>query len=268
MLPINHSERPLIEPQEVVKELASRRGLKPEELKVPEYMLLSLSAGVTPLLIKELRAKRIPWIYKARSLFIGRISREVVGIIWAAPGAPLTAMIAEDLIVCGAKVLIGIGLFAAIQPEIRVGDLIIPTLAVRGEGLSHYYLPKEIEAVPDRKLVEVIKASCEDLDVKYSMGPIYTTDAPYRETKSMIERLQKERILGIDMETSALFSIGVYRKVKTACILVASTNLSRIRSIGFYAEELNEPVLKAIAVCKKSVRKILKRKMKNKFPKR
>lgn len=253
MLPINYPEKSLIEPREVVKELASRRGLKPEDLKVPEYILLSLSVGVTPLLIKELRAKKAPWIYRARPLFIGEISGKAIGIIWAAPGAPLTAMIMEDLIACGAKVLIGIGLFAAIQPEIKVGDLIIPTLAIRGEGTSHYYLPKEVKAVPDRELVKIIKASCEDLGVRYFVGHIYTTDAPYRETKSMIERLRKGHILGIDMETSALFSVGMYRKVKTACILVASTNLARIRSIGFYAEELNEPVLKAIIVCKKSI---------------
>lgn len=223
---------------------------------MPEYVLLSLSVGATPLLIKELRAKEAPWIYKARLLFIGRISGKSVGVIWAAPGAPLTAMVIEDLIACGARVLIGVGLFAAIQPEIRVGDLVIPTLALRGEGTSHYYLPREIKAVPDREIIEVIKASCDDLGVKYFVGPIYTTDAPYRETRTMIKRLEKEHVLGIDMETSALFSVGIYRKVKTACILVASTNLARTRSIGFYAREMSESMLEAIAVCKRSIERL------------
>ena len=127
-------------------------------------------------------------------------------------------MVIEDLIVCVARVFIGIGLIAAIQLHIKVGDLIIPTLAVRGEGTSNYYLHKEIKAVPDQEFINAIKVSCDHLGVKYFMGYIYTTDAPYRETKSMIRHLQKAHILGIDMETSAIFSVGIYRKVKTACI--------------------------------------------------
>ena len=256
MLPVNYSERSLIDPQEAVKRLASYQGLELEDLKVPEYVILSLSVGITPLLIKELKAKKTPWIYRVRPLWVGRVSGKSVAIIWSAPGAPLTAMVAEDLIACGAEVLVGLGLFAAIQPKIRIRDLVIPTLAVRGEGTSYYYLSEEVKAVPDRNILETIKASCKELGLKYSLGSIYTTDAPYRETRTMIEQLQKERLLGIDMETSALFSIGIYRKVKTACILIASTNLTRTKSIGFYAEELNESILKAIAVCKKLIEKL------------
>ena len=85
MLPVNYSVNSLIEHKDVVEELASRLGLRQEDLRVPKYMLLSLSVGITPLVVRELRARTAPWIYKARPLFIGKISDKA----WELFGPPL-----------------------------------------------------------------------------------------------------------------------------------------------------------------------------------
>jgi nucleoside phosphorylase len=143
----SYDEEPLIPPHRAVEELARRRGLRLEELRTPEWMLLSLSVGATEPLVKETRARERPWIYRARPLYIGELWGEAIGVIWAAPGAPLAAMVLEDLIACGAKLFIGLGLLGAIQPEIEVGDIVIPTLALRLEGTSHHYLPPDVEEV-------------------------------------------------------------------------------------------------------------------------
>jgi len=93
--------------------------------------------------------------------------------------------------------------------------------------------------------------------VKYYVGPICTTDAPYRVTRSKIDYLRGRGVLGFDMESSAIFAIGIYRKVRVGCILVASSNLTQPKpTMGFYTEKLREAMLKAAKISIEATRKL------------
>ncbi len=155
---------------------------------------------------------------------MGCTDRTDVGIIWASPEAPLAAIVMEHLIACGAKYVTGIGLVAAIQPDVGIGTLDISTRAIRGEGASYYYLPMNVEAVPDKDVMQALRRACKGLNIDCIEGDVYTTDAIHRETRKLIETLRSRNVIGIDMETSAIFAVVMYRKVKTSCILVVSTN--------------------------------------------
>ncbi len=255
-LEFDYLEKDVDGPRKAVEELARMSGLDIQALYVPKIAILSLSVGITELLAKRFGAREAPWIYRARPLYIGSANGVDVGIIWASPGAPLAAMVMEHLIACGAKCILGIGLIATIDPRIEVGTLIIPTKAIRGEGTSYYYLPEDIDAIPSEEVVAAIERACKELGVKYTKGPIYTTAAIHRETRKLIEALRSRGVLGIDMETSAIFAVGIYRKIKTGCILVTSTNVSRMRSIGFYSETLKESISEAIEVLKEAIKSI------------
>lgn len=252
----NCAEKPLISPQQSIRMIAKRSHLRLKDLKVPRCILLSLSVGATQPLIKETKAKEVAWIYRARPLYVGDASGIPVGIIWAAPGAPLAAMVIEDLIACGARLFIGVGLLGAIQPSINVGDYVVPSSAVRDEGTSYHYLPKNVGALSNKGIIRALKDSCEEFRVGYYVGPIWTTDAPYRETKSKIEYFQRKGVLGVDTESSAIFSLGLCRRVKVGCMLVASTNLtqSRAATIGFYNERLEDAMLRAVRICAEVIR--------------
>lgn len=253
----NYTEKPLISPRQSIEMIAKSRRSKLKDVKVPKYILLSLSVGATHLLIRETKAEEVTWIYRARPLYVGSISGNLVGMMWAAPGAPLATMIMEDLIACGAKLFIGVGLLGAIQPSINVGDYVIPSLAVRDEGTSYHYLPKDVKAFSSKKVIHFLKDSCEEFKAKYYIGPIWTTDAPYRQTKSKINYFQQKGVLGVDMESSAIFSLGIYYKLKVGCILVASGNLTRPRAtMGFYTEKLRDTMLEAIKISAKAIRKL------------
>jgi uridine phosphorylase len=237
--------------------IANRLHLKLKDLKVPKYIFLSLSVGAIQPLIKETKAEEVVWIYRARPLYVGNVSGNPVGIIWAAPGAPLATVVMEDLIACGAKLFIGIGLLGAFQPSINVGDYIIPSWAVRDEGTSHHYLPENIKARSSKKIIHALQNSCEEFKVRYCIGPIWTTDAPYRETKSTINFFQGKGILGVDAESSAIFSLGIYRKVNIGCLLVASTNLTHPRAtLGLYTKSLEDAMLRAVRISTRALRRL------------
>ncbi len=181
----NFREKPITTPRQSIKRRAQRLGLMLKDVECPRTVLLSLNVGATPALIQKTRAREIPWVYAARPLHVGKVGRKSVAVIWAAPGA----------------------------------------MAVREEGTSQHYLPPRVEAKADTKLVAVLSESCGELGVQCHAGPVWTTDAPYRENPSKIAHFRRKGILGVDMESSALFSIGIFHRMRVATILAASSNL-------------------------------------------
>lgn len=251
----NYSEPPLKTPEQSVRLRAKAYGLKMEDLKVPKYVVLSLTVVATGLLVERFDAKSVPWIYRARPLYIGEVEDIPVGVIWAAPGAPLATLAMEDLVACGARVFIGVGLLGAIQPNIQIGDFIIPVEAVRDEGTSLHYLPKDVKAVPSENVASALKDACKKFGAKCRIGPVWTTDAPYRETESKMKRFKTQGVLGVDMETSAIFSLAIYRNVKAGCVLVTSDNLTTLTSVrGLENRDLKQAMEKAVKIIMESVK--------------
>lgn len=255
----NYSESPLITPRQSLRRKAEALGLEVKDLRVPRCVILSLTIIAVKPLVNCINAKEVSWIYRARPLYVGKAKDSSVGLIWAAPGAPLATFVMEDLIACGARMFVGVGLCGATQPNIRIGDLIIPTEAIRDEGTSYHYVPKDAEAIPNREVVNALQNACKMLEEKYLIGPVWTTDAPYRETKSKIEFFKAKGVLGVDMETSAIYSLAIYRKVKVGCILVTSDNLaipipSAIPSArGLETKETRQAIEKAVRIAMEAI---------------
>ena len=118
-------------------------------------------------------------------------------------------------------------------------------------------LHKNVEALPSKGIIHALKDSCRESKVRYYVGPIWTTDAPYRETRSKINYFQRKGILAVDQESSAIFSVGIYRKVRVGCILVASTNLTQPKAtIGFYKEMLRDEMFRVAETSTKTIVKL------------
>ncbi len=120
------------------------------------------------------------------------------------------------------------GLIGALQPEISIGDIIVPTAAFRGEGASQYFVDKAYPAVADFRLLQTISAILEKVfrntETELHYGPIYTTDAFAAETKEFLEEWSSRRLLGIEMETSAIYVLASLYGMKAASIHIVSDN--------------------------------------------
>lgn len=126
----------------------------------------------------------------------------------------------EELIACGAKYFIRIGSAGACQPQIDIGDLIISTGAVREEGASRMYVSENYPAVACFNLVRVIADTSKELGYKTFMGITRSHDSFYIDDE--LERMKlwnSKKVLGSDMETSAIYTIGSLREVSVASIL-------------------------------------------------
>jgi len=141
-------------------------------------------------------------------------------------GAPMAALTMEKLIALGAKRIILFGWCGAIAKELHVGDVVVPHLALSGEGTSGYYLSQDEQVGPDKVLRDGIVSTLSSNEIETHCGCVWSTDAVYREKRSSLTALHKENgVTAVDMEFSALCSVAHFRGVQFAAVLVVSDEI-------------------------------------------
>ncbi|MGK5543379.1 nucleoside phosphorylase [Streptomyces sp. URMC 127] len=140
-------------------------------------------------------------------------------------GAPAAALVLEQLISLGTTRIITVGTAGSLQPDLRAGDVVACTRALRDEGLSHHYLAPSRYAHPSSvltdHLVQILRAS--GLTVR--QGPGWSTDAPYRETHGEVSTYSSDGILTVDMEAAGVFAVAEHRGVSAAALFVVADSL-------------------------------------------
>ena len=161
------------------------------------------------------------------TVYMGNHSASTVSIAGPLIGAPYAVMMLENLIAWGARQFIFFGWCGAISHKVKIGDIIVPTSAIIDEGTSkHYTTNSNLVATPSTSVLKKIKTSFNNKNIDFHEGLVWTTDAIYRETREKVEYFQKKNVLAVEMEASALFTVGKFRNVKTAGILAVSDDLS------------------------------------------
>jgi uridine phosphorylase len=143
-------------------------------------------------------------------------------------GAPYAAMVAETLIAWGVRTILFIGWCGAVSPVLGIGDLVVPTSAVIDEGTSPHYVAGISAAGPSEPLMRQVAEACAAEGVCARLGTVWTTDAVFRETCDKVARYQRDGVLAVEMECSALFTVGGFRGIEVAALLVVSDDLSSL----------------------------------------
>ena len=136
--------------------------------------------------------------------------------------APDTAMTTEILCAAGAEILVRIGSCGSLQDHVKIGDLVIVTGAIRGEGTTGYYVPKNFSTLAHPDIVSGLQQAAESLQVRYHLGRIFTTDALFQETPELIQELREQNVSSIDMVTSTFLTIAQLREKKAGAMLAVS----------------------------------------------
>ncbi|MFZ5764343.1 MAG: nucleoside phosphorylase [Thermodesulfobacteriota bacterium] len=149
-------------------------------------------------------------------------------LFWAGPalGAPAAVLVLEKLIALGARTIVVYGLCGSLHPDLRVGDVLLPTWALSEEGTSAHY-PGPSPPCSNRDLRGKLASLLADDGHDLCQGPIWTTDAPYRETKEKVDSCAGQGIMAVDMEYSALCRVAFFRNVDLAAVMLVSDELWR-----------------------------------------
>ena len=203
-------------------------ALSPGE--IGEYVLLPGDPARSDIVATYLDDAKLMANNREHRTFTGYYKGVKVSVTSTGMGCPSAAIAAEELINIGAKALIRIGSSAALDPNIRIGDLMISRAAMKNEGTSRFYVPDSFPAVPDLELtwalIETAREMCKPTGEAVYVGINSSDDAFYVETPEFLDQLRKYKIMNIEMESSALYTIGHLRGVRTACICGTSGNLT------------------------------------------
>ena len=182
-----------------------------------------------------------------RQLFISRLylaRHRAIPFALVGPlvGSPYAVMVLETLITWGARKIIFLGWCGAVSKRINIGNVILPTAAIIDEGTSRHYIDDSLcVSYPSDSLTENIRTKMKEEKVEFQEGTVWTTDGIFRETAAKVTAHQNNNVLGVEMELSALFSVGKYRNVDVGGLLVVSDDLSSLQwQPGFKDERFKD----------------------------
>lgn len=140
-----------------------------------------------------------------------------------AVGAPMATLCLEKLIALGARRVVLYGWCGSLVPDVRVGDLLLPTEALSEEGTSAHYQPTPAPLAD--ALHGLLISGLTALGHSVRLGAIWTTDAFYRETREKVADYGRRGILAVDMEYAALRTVAAFRGIFLAAVMLVSDEL-------------------------------------------
>lgn len=158
--------------------------------------------------------------------YTGRYKGVPISVQTTGMGAPSAAIVAEELISLGARVLLRVGTCGAADEALAPGDLVIAQGAVPLDGATRQYLEGLPYApLPDPLLFRALWAQAEAKGYPHHVGLVATEDAFYATTPEGARRFARYGVLAFEMEASVLFLLGQMRKVKAGAILTVSNRI-------------------------------------------
>ncbi len=138
-------------------------------------------------------------------------------------GSPNAATIMDLLTAIDPEAVLFLGKCGGLKRKNKIGDLILPIAAIRGEGTSNDYLPPEVPAMPAFSLQRAVSSTIRAYDLDYWTGTCYTTNRRVWEHDEKFKKyLRDTRAMAIDMETATVFATGFFNEIPTGALLLVS----------------------------------------------
>lgn len=148
-----------------------------------------------------------------------------ISIINFGMGSPMAATVMDLLTAISPKAVLFLGKCGGLKRKIKLGDLILPIAAIRGEGTSNDYFPPEIPALPSFRLQRAVSSMIKKHELDYWTGTVYTTNRRVWEHDNEFKKyLRSIRAAGIDMETATIFLVGFVNHIPHGALLLVSDN--------------------------------------------
>lgn len=149
-----------------------------------------------------------------------------VTLVYTGMGSPAAANGLEMIAANGGRSVVVFGACGGVVPEVAVGDLIVASEAVRGEGTSAYYSPADTEARCDPELTEALWLTASGAErTGVHRGRVYTTDAGYRQGDEIYDG-RHGRVLGVECECSAAAIVASELGLALGTLLFVTDNVT------------------------------------------
>ena len=138
-------------------------------------------------------------------------------------GSANAATVMDLLSAIKPKAVLFLGKCGGLKKRNRLGDLILPIAAIRGEGASNDYFPPEVPALPAFNLQKAVSTTIRNYQHDYWTGTVYSTNRRVWEHDEEFKKyLLRIRAMAVDMETATIFTTGFYNKIPSGALLLVS----------------------------------------------
>ncbi len=221
----DYDEPSIFLPQNMLREARRQRGLPAG--KVPDVCLLDPDGDIVRHLVREARAERsASWACYHTELWETDYGNVRIGIVGGAVGASFAVLVAEELFASGCELVVSMTSAGQIAPDLELPCVILIDRALRGEGTSHAYLPPAPAVDADPDLIDVVATCLDGVAVRTLRGTTWTTDAPFRETRTALATAEAAGALVVEMEAAALYALAAARDRPVVCFAHVTNNMA------------------------------------------
>ncbi len=201
------SEAPVFKPGNLLE--AARVRKRAPKVGVPAGCLLDFDGELVEHLAASGKAREeSAWPCFHTRLFRWRAGDDEYGVVGGTIGAPFAVLVAEELFALGCRALVSISSAGLVADRFKPPFFLLIERALRDEGTSCHYLAPARYADAEPSLVAAVRSRVDGAHVPVRAGSSWTTDAPFRETKSLIASRRREGIVSVEMEAAALLTLG------------------------------------------------------------
>lgn len=170
--------------------------------------------------------------------YTGFLDKEKVSVTSTGIGGPSAAIALEELVMLGCSTFIRVGTSGGMALDVKGGEVVIATGAIRLDGTSREYAPIEYPAVADYEIVNALTAAAQGLNQPFHVGVVQCKDSFYGQHSPQRMPVSHELInnwqayirtgaLASEMESATLFIVGSYLRVRTGSIMLVCGNQER-----------------------------------------
>jgi len=233
-------------PEALMEAVRADRHLSREP--IPQICLLEFDGDLTDWLVSTGKVRPCrSWACFHTSMFSLEVDGITCGIVPRTIGGPYAVLVAEQMTISGARVVLGLTSAGRVSSTMPVPGLVAVTRAVRDEGTSYHYLPPAAMVDAPSEVASLLESELRTQPLPVRSGTVWTTDAPYRETEEQLASHAKARVLAVEMQAASLFAFSAARRFPVG-VVAHVTNSSSWEGKAFDkgVRELEFGILEAI----------------------
>lgn len=234
---------------------------------VGRYVLLPGDPGRCEQIAAYLDNSRLVACNREYRTYTGTLLGEKVSVMSTGIGGPSTAIGVEELVKVGADTFIRVGTCGGMNSQVRSGDLVIASGAIRAEGTSKEYLPIEFPAVSHHQVLFALEEAALKEKMPHHIGVVQCKDSFYGQHEPDLQPIEDDLkrnwkawlrggCLASEMESATLFILGSVRGVRTGTVLLVCAN-KELQKMGIEDGEAHDTA-PAISVAIEAVRALIK----------
>lgn len=216
----------LFTPENLLRAARRQKGLRFKA--VPKICVLDPDGDIVRHLVASGRARQEPaWPCYHTELHVFHHEGQRLGIVGCVVGAPFAVLVAEELFASGCELLISVTSAGEIVGTRKPPYFVLIDRALRAEGTSYHYRNPAAFSRADPLLIRRVHGGLRRQGLPVIRGATWTTDAPFRETRSAVRAARARGTIAVEMEAAALYAFARTRRRAVVCFAHVTNRMAQ-----------------------------------------